>query len=127
MADEDKKIIVDEDWKQQAQKEKEKLAEEKQKETQTDSESTQSVPLPQADFTGLISMLATQAFLSLGAFGSEDDSEVQVDLGMAKYMIDLLGVIEEKTKGNLSEQEAATIDGTLHQLRMSYVNSSKGE
>jgi hypothetical protein len=125
MADEAKKIIVDEDWKAQAQKEKEQLAEKDAKSTDADAVNGQTRELPNADMTGLISMLATQAFLSLGAFGGEGGQEPQIELDMAKYSIDMLAVIEEKTKGNLTQQEAGTLDGTLHQLRMAYVNVSK--
>ena len=55
----------------------------------------------------------------------KDGADQKIDLEMAKYSIDMLGVIEEKTKGNLSEQEGHTLDSTLHQLRMAYVNISK--
>ena len=126
MADDEKKIIIDEDWKDQAKKEKEKLVEEKKAEdVEKIADTTEHPPLPEADATGLISMLATQAFFAMGAFGAEEGVEPKIDLGMAKYSIDMLGVIEEKTKGNLTEQEAATLEGTLHQLRMTYVNVSK--
>jgi hypothetical protein len=129
MADE-KKIIIDEDWKDQAKREKEELAaaekiEEAEKAVEESKETPERGPLPVADMTGLISMLGTQAFFAMGAFGAEEGVEPKVDLEMAKYSIDMLGVIEEKTKGNLSEQEAAALEGTLHQLRMTYVNVSK--
>lgn len=125
MADEEKKIIVDEDWKDQAKREKEELAAEKKiEETEKPQEQPERGPLPDADMTGLISMLATQAFFAMGAFGGEEGQESKIDMDMAKYSVDMLGVIEEKTKGNLSEQEAAALESTLHQLRMTYVNVS---
>ena len=131
MAD-DKKIIIDEDWKDQAKREKEELAAEKkieEVEKATESEEAKAAPergpLPAANMTGLISMLGTQAFFAMGAFGAEEGVEPKVDLEMAKYSIDMLGVIDEKTKGNLSEEEAAALEGTLHKLRMTYVNVSK--
>lgn len=124
MTEEEKKIIVDEDWKSQAQKEKEQLSQ-KEDTAEQDSDSEQQRQFPGADMTGLISMLATQAFLALGLFGTEDEKEPKVDLEMAKYSIDMLGVIEEKTKGNLTEQESQALEATLHQLRMTYVTISK--
>jgi hypothetical protein len=125
MADEEKKIIVDEDWKEQAQREKEQMAAEKKiEETEKPEDQPERGPLPQADMTGLISMLATQAFFAMGAFGTEEGQEPKVDIGMAKYSIDMLGVIEEKTKGNLSDEEAAALENTLHQLRMTFVSLS---
>ena len=125
MADEEKKIIVDEDWKEQAQREKEQMAaEEKIEETEKPEEQPERGPLPHADMTGLISMLATQAFFAMGAFGTEEGQEPKIDLDMAKYSVDMLGVIEEKTKGNLSDEEAAALENTLHQLRMTFVSLS---
>ena len=47
-----------------------------------------------------------------------------VDLEMGKYNIDMLGVIQEKTKDNLSDQESKLLEDTLHQLRMTFVQSS---
>ena len=128
MADE-KKIITDEDWKDQAKREKEELAaaekiEEAEKAVEESKETPERGPLPEADMTGLISMLGTQAFFAMGAFGTEEGVEPKVDIEMAKYSIDMLGVIEEKTKGKLSDEEAAALEGTLHQLRMTYVNVS---
>ena len=123
MADEEKKIIVDEDWKEQAQREKEQMAAEKKiEETEKPEEQPERGPLPQADMTGLISMLATQAFFAMGAFGTEEGQEPKIDLDMAKYSVDMLGVIEEKTKGNLSDEEATALENTLHQLRMTFVS-----
>jgi len=128
MADDEKKIIVDEDWKEQAQREKEQMAAEKEteeiEETEKPEEQPERGPLPQADMTGLISMLATQAFFAMGAFGTEEGQEPKIDLDMAKYSVDMLGVIEEKTKGNLSDEEAAALENTLHQLRMTFVSLS---
>lgn len=128
MADDEKKIIVDEDWKEQAQREKEQMAAEKEiEETEKPKEDAPRAPLPAADMTGLISMLATQAFFAMGAFGTEEGKEPKIDLDMAKYSVDMLGVIDEKTKGNLSDEEAAALENTLHQLRMTFVSLSGKE
>ena len=77
-----------------------------------------------ADFTGLVSMLATQAFFSLGIIRSEEDKDTPPDLRLAQYNIDMLDIIKEKTKGNLSDEEDKFIEGTLHQLRMAFVQVS---
>ena len=122
MADE-KKIIVDDDWKQQAQKEKENLAaQEKTEEVSEDKAKGGRGPLPKGDFAALVSMLVTQAFYSLGLvqFEGQDDKK-EPDLELAKYNIDMLETIEEKTKGNLSEEEQKVLENTLGQLRMAYV------
>ena len=119
----EKKIIVDDDWKQQAQKEKEELAaQEKTEETKADDAKGGRGPLPKGDFAALVSMLVTQAFYSLGLvqFDGQDEKK-DPDLELAKYNIDMLETIEEKTKGNLSEEEQAVLNNTLDQLRMAYV------
>jgi len=122
----DKKIIVDEDFKAQAQKEKAaQTAREKAEHEKTEA-AKKHAPLPAGDFAGLVGMLATQAFFALGVLGTEEDKEKKKkpDLELAKYHIDILEALEEKTKGNLSETEQGLLNNTLHQLRMVYVKIS---
>ena len=114
----EKKIIVDEDWKAEAQKEKEKLAAEEEKDEQ---QPKRRGPLPKGDLAALISTLTTQAFFSMGAFKVEGQDDREPDLELAKYNIDMLETLEEKTKGNLSEDEAKILAETLNQVRMAYV------
>ena len=125
MADEEKKIIVDEDWKAQAQKEKETLKE--QEKVEHEKEEEPRPPMPEANFSGLVSMLATQAFYALGLIRPEGDEEkkVEPDWQIAKFNIDMLGMLEEKCKGNLTDEEAALLKSTLDQLRMLFVQLSK--
>ncbi len=127
MANEEKKIIVDEDWKAQAQKEKETL---KEQETAEHDKGEQPQPkMPEANFSGLVSMLATQAFYALGLIRPEGDEgkQVEPDWQIAKYNIDTLGMLEEKCKGNLTDEEADLLKSTLEQLRMLFVQLSKKE
>ena len=123
MADNEKKIIIDEDWKQQAQKEKEVLKEKEAAEHEAGPE--ERTEMPPADFSGLVSMLASQAFWALGVFRMDENDTREPDFQMAKFNIDLLGVMEEKTKGNLSDEEAKMLEATLSQLRMTFVQLSK--
>lgn len=126
MSDE-KKLIIDDDWKAEAQREKEILAEQ-EKAAQPESgaeEGGEQGTLPPANFQGLISMFVTQAYLALGILRMKEDEEREPDLVMAKYNIDLIGVIEEKTKGNLSDEEAKMLEEVLSQLRMAFVQLSK--
>ena len=133
MADEEKKIIVDDDWKEQAQKEKEELKKQekvqlKQEEKAVEEakpEAGERPPLPPANFPGLVSMLATQVFFALGLIATEQNKDVQPDLEMAKFNIDMLTILEEKTKGNLSDDEEKMLTDTLGQLRMAFVQVSK--
>ena len=127
MADEEKKIIVDEDWKAQAQKEKEVLKEQEKVEHEKEEEPRPS--MPEANFSGLVSMLATQAFYALGLIRPEgdEDKKVEPDWDIAKFKIDMLGMLEEKCKDNLTEEEAGLLKSTLDQLRMLFVQLSKKE
>jgi hypothetical protein len=120
-----KKLIIDEDWKAQAQKEKEVLKKQEEQEHRGHGPEERQVGFPPADLSALISMLATQAYLALGVLGAEEEEPHESDLAAAKFNIDLLGVIQEKTQGNISPEEARLLSGTLHQLRMVFVEMSK--
>ncbi|MCJ7693567.1 MAG: DUF1844 domain-containing protein [Sedimentisphaerales bacterium] len=123
----EKKIIVDEDWKKEAQKEKEVLASQEQSEQSEEQVGKQKGrrSLPPGDFAALISMLVTQAFFALGLIHVEGQEEKEPDLEMARYNIDMLSTLEEKTKGNLSEEEDKVLQSTLSQVRMAYVKVSE--
>ncbi len=118
---EEPKIIVDEDWKSQVEKEKEQLR-------QQESEATSSPQpeIPEASFSVLLATLGTQAMAMMGLLPNPDGTgNTQVHLPMARHLIDMIGILEEKTKGNLSEDEAKALNENLHQLRMAYVAISQ--
>jgi len=117
---EEKKIIIDEDWKQEAQKEKEMLAAQEEAGKKEAKEERRRGPLPKGDFAALVSMLVTQALFALGVLQVEGQKK-EPDLEMAKYNIDMLETIGEKTKGNLSEEEEKALESMLNQVRMAYV------
>ena len=128
---EEKKIIVDEDWKSQVEAEKEALkAEPKSKPPATEAadggESVGDPPMPPASFDLLLSTLATEAMVALGAFPHPGTGKSQAHPNQAKYLIDTIAVLEEKTKGNLAPHECQAIEGLLHQLRMAYVAATSG-
>jgi len=118
---EEKKIIVDEDWKQQAQKEKETLAEKEEAGKQKAQGQTRARgPLPRGDFAALVSMLVTQVLFALGMLEVEGRKK-EPDLHIAKYNIDMLEALQQKTEGNLTEEEKKVLEDTLSQIRMAYV------
>ncbi len=118
----EKKIIVDEDWKAEAQREKEILATQEEAEKKKKPEETRPRgPLPEGNFAALISMLMTQALFALGLLQMKGMDKKEPDLEMAKYNIDMLETLEEKTKGNLTDEEETVLENTLGQLRMAYV------
>ncbi len=122
--EEPKKIIIDEDWKQQAQREKETLAaqEEEEKKKETEEGPRRGGPLPQGSLAALISMLATQTLFALGFLQIKGEEEREPDLDLARYNIELLGALEEKTKGNLTPEEQQLLKNTLSDLRMGFVS-----
>ena len=77
-----------------------------------------------ASFLSLIMSLASNAASSLGMMPHPVTGETGVDLKTAKHWIDVLGMLEQKTHGNLDEQEAQVVEGLLADLRMQYVSLS---
>ena len=122
----DKKLIIDEDWKKEAQHDKEVLAakEAEEKEKKAEEAEPSHGPLPKGDLAGLISMLTTQALFALGVLQVKGQEGRKPDLEMAKYNIDMLEALEEKTRGNLTPQEENALKNTLSELRMGYVQVS---
>src|SRR5436190_10938503 len=82
-------------------------------------------PLPPADFGFLVYSLRLQAELNLGLlpFGQAGEEKIEPDFDLAKHHIDMLGVLQEKTKGNLSIEEQRTLDNSLTELRFRFVQA----
>jgi len=113
MPDEPKKIIVDDDWKAEAKQEKERLA----------SEETPGPhgPMPEPTFPELINIIVMQAMAALGALTGPDGRAMPPQPEVAKHFIDMLQVLDEKTKGNLTEEEKKLLDQVLYETRMAFV------
>ena len=79
--------------------------------------------LPAPDFDFLIYSLRLQAEMSLGLLPLEDVQEP--DFELASHHIDLLAMLREKTKGNLTDDEQLTLDDSLCELRMRFVETQK--
>jgi Domain of unknown function (DUF1844) len=122
------KIIIDSDWKAQAQAEKEKLAAGKPKPA---PKATATQPAEGGEeeertrFDDLVALLASQALAYMGYVPDPRTGQAMVSLEYAKLHIDMLGILEEKTKGNLSEAEQASLTRTSSELRMAFVELSK--
>jgi hypothetical protein len=133
MADE-KKIIIDEDWKAQVQAEKEAAAKEATQAHPAEAsgaaagparqEPMGDVPMPPASLELLLTMLATEALVALGQMPHPASGQVQVQPNQAKYLIDTIEVIKDKTKGNLTAGEQQLMETLLHQLRIVYVDTA---
>lgn len=131
------KIIVDDDWKAQAQADKERLAQEMEAEPPpaapgpgepSASPGSPDEPrgVPPASFPILVNSLLTQIFFALGAITDSQSGKRYVDLALAKHHIDMLSVLEEKTKGNLTADETKLLDRALYEARMQYVQTAQG-
>ena len=111
-------LHVDSDWKAEAQAEKERLSRQEHEKVTTEGGSRE---LPAPDFKGLVGALATQAIMGLGAMGDQKTGRVVIDLEGARFSIDLLGVLEEKTKGNLTDDENKDLHQVVVELRNRFV------
>ena len=80
---------------------------------------------PGVNFSSFILGLSTQALMCLGEIPDPQDGKSHQDLSAAKQFIDILGVLKEKTAGNLDKGEAQLLDHILFDLRMRYVKLTK--
>jgi len=72
-------------------------------------------------FSSLIMSLATQTLMQLGEMDSQSGLAVPVDLDGAKQTIEILGMLQKKTKGNLSKEEDQLLEEVLHNLKLGFV------
>jgi len=84
----------------------------------------QMPPLPEVSFSTLVLSLNSEALFHLGIIGNPTTGEHEKNLGMAKHTIDTLGMLEEKTRGNLTDDEAGMLKNLLYDLRMIYVRET---
>jgi hypothetical protein len=85
------------------------------------SQDGQEVPLPEVTFSALVFSLSSSALLHLGLAADPATGQVVVDLPLAKQTIDLLGLLQVKTRGNLDEDETKLLENILYDLRLAYV------
>jgi hypothetical protein len=138
MADEKQapKIHIDSDWKAQAQAEKQKLAEKAKAESPKAGGAGKAAAgaagaggLPPANFETLVSTMVTQALFAMGAIADPRSGQRFQNLDLARHHIDMLSVLEDKTKNNLSEDETKLLAASLYELRSRYIqlaNAARG-
>ena len=105
---------VDESWKHSVEKEK-----------QAQATPEESAPAAEADFLGFVSTLAMQALMALGEMPNPQTGQAQPDLPQARYLIDVIQILSDKTKGNLSAEETAELKTLLYELRVKFVKKSQ--
>ena len=86
-------------------------------------EDLENIEFPEASFDMLLMQHHTQAMLALGLIPDPATGKVIKNKSAAKFHIDMLSIIQERTKGNLNEGEAEALKGVLHNLRMMFVNN----
>ncbi len=87
------------------------------------SESRQGTPLPEINFSNFVFSLSTSVLIQLGEIPDPITKESNKDFSAAKQTIDILGMLQEKTKGNLTSDEESLIESILYDLRMRFVKA----
>ena len=81
-------------------------------------------PLPQVTLATFIFSLSSSALVHLGEIPEPETNQTLVDLPIAKQIIDTLGMLQEKTKGNLDQDEERLLKSVLYDLRMRFIQKS---
>ncbi|MGB9458838.1 MAG: DUF1844 domain-containing protein [Bryobacteraceae bacterium] len=83
------------------------------------------IPLPPASFSFLVLSLRAQAEMQLGLMPYSEEDKPKPELDLARHTIDMMGVVSEKTKGNLSLEEQRLLENSLTELRFRFVQVSE--
>ena len=101
------------------------IQEEGEDEAKAEEKIAEEMPLPEINFSTFIFSLNTSALLHLGEIADPATGKEQEDLPMAKQTIDLIAMLEEKTRGNLTPDEENLVKHILYDLRLRYVQKAK--
>jgi len=88
-------------------------------------ERTETPPLPEANFTALIFSLSSTALFHLGDIPDPQTGEKKTDLSLAKHTIDTIAMLQQKTTGNLTEEEQKFTESILTDLRWRFVKAKQ--
>jgi hypothetical protein len=141
MADEERKLFIDEDWKAKVQREKELARQQAEQKTASPeagsaaagagagAAASEEAPGQEGGsgeqedslFLGLVQSLAAQAMYALGLIAEPGAQQVMVDLGQAKYVVDTLMMLRDKTQGHLTPVEQGQLTEALGELQRLYV------
>ena len=80
---------------------------------------------PQLDFFNYIASLGFQTMIFLGEMPNPITNQIEKNLKQAKFLIDTLVILRDKTKGNLSKEEDDLLNGSIYELQLRYVDLSK--
>lgn len=84
----------------------------------------EDTPLPKVDFFTFVLSLSSSALMHLGEIAEQEGGEPSVNLPMAKHTIDILAMLEQKTRGNLTPDEEKVLRDFLFEVRMKYVQKA---
>jgi hypothetical protein len=101
------------------------IQEEGEDKAKAEEKIAEEMPLPEINFSTFIFSLNTSALLHLGDIADPATGKEQEDLPMAKQTIDLIAMLEEKTRGNLTPDEENLVKHILYDLRLRYVQKAK--
>jgi hypothetical protein len=90
----------------------------------TEHEQEHSMPLPPPSFLFLVLSMRAQCEIQLGLMSFEPEEKNEPNLPVARHTIDLMAMLLEKTKGNLSAEEHRTLENSLTEMRFRYVQVS---
>lgn len=93
------------------------------KEAQKEAKAEQPPPMPEVTFSAFVYSLSTSALVHLGEIPEPITEKMDKNLPLAKQTIDILGILQEKTKGNLTQEEENLLSSFLYDLRMRYVKA----
>lgn len=82
--------------------------------------------MPEVTFSAFVMSLNTSVLFHLGEIGDPSTGQKQKDYDLAKHGIDTLGMLEEKTKGNLSDEEGELLKNILYDVKIKYVKAVQG-
>jgi hypothetical protein len=103
---------------------KEKVKNEtKAQEKEARKEKEQPRPVPEVNFSAFVYSLSTSALVHLGEIPEPITEKMDKNLPLAKQTIDILGILQDKTKGNLTQEEENLLNSFLYDLRMRYVKA----
>jgi hypothetical protein len=109
--EEELKKKIDESWKEAADKEKKNVDSDIPKEE-----------VPPANFSSFITSLSIQALMFLGEIANPMTNKKEKDLTQARFIIDILDILKEKTKGNLNADEQSLTDTIIYELKMKFAS-----
>jgi hypothetical protein len=118
----DKRLFAEADEPRREEEVKPSAAEETPKPQETpETAANQEADYPAVNFTNFVFSLSTSALFHFGDFPDSEGGKTQKNLPAAKQTIDILDMLNEKTKGNLDENENKLIQSVLYELKMRYV------